>query len=1316
MCDALNDLEAFTSEKEHDVVLLPPASGNKEIESDEEDIDDEALSGSNLPQEVPGEIEIHQIDSGEDEDEGNKSRKTKTFWKKSESLALQDSIIEPPKVDSEHAGKRDINNHNFMVTEEDICQFLGLILISGYHNAPSENDYWSTAEDMQAPIFSRTMSRDNFRTIKRYFRIAAWEDSSLEHHKELQIVPEHQLTMENETTIYSDIVVLQKGKIHNQLLNIDNRAEYLTELSNTETDIFHSNLESYPNKWLFEDENFDEKDFTSFTSTFFKTEIKSESEKQMVNDHNVQPLKSVDVTNENLITLSEFNSVDEKLNSNHVNKLLFSATEENTELNDTAFSAEDDGEISISNDHLNKFNNVPFTLLNTTMDCISSENNASVISMNVGKSNLNDAVVPVLNNHLRDQKSKTCLAQNLSLTETGEGLNGIHTNDVIQKDNLDSLISNTDTNTNFNKVADKLEKSVSGQLFDNQTKQTFNNINLTDIHKNTSTKENAEKYLNKDILFSNSSMNNFNETKSSQDLKKSDIAENPKLESENGKSALKEYEKKRKIDNMCTFSSSTSTNTKQILQLPHINSEIGKRPRLSTDGSHSIPDLNVSSSSYVPTINLDFIADSNYNNALHFNNKNQNCTITSNNINCDDNYNSVLNMNTESSDFLNTLNNEVSLQTGETESEDLLKEMLTNKQCNSGNIQDELNMSSSNYIVNNKYDKQKVNNELLECDDTKFESITSNQNLSSCINNQDYTVMDMCHKIDYNYDKEKVDDIQYSFNDASEKTSSKGIDNRQEKEIISTFINKLQNSGSGQSNITDKTDKEFLNEMNKLKNEYIIESDKNQTNTDSLLKEEFSTNNLCDRNSQIFADIECGQKKDFSLTISNNNQKQQMQKVFDFVEDETILSNKSSSQIVHEFRLKTNASVNTCNSELIKTDKSLSQSAPEFIKIISKEQQPQQRNDNQLQNESFFSILFTQTSASSDHFALKDVKSVCLSSNISESSTKTLELPKASESSNHSTVKHVKSNLSPSNKTLTSPNLAARKIESDPSPPNKTVESTIHSTLKHTKSHPSTSTTASDSTNHSTGKSTKLETKNSDVSVIKTAIADTKYDSKSYSKKRPAETTATENEPNKRARSSKETSESKPGTSHSSSSSNYIDEREIADNNDPKWQLYNFSDPQDCFLAVYNQWCLTTLMPNPHEDLTCRYHDKKPYRNNAHYAIPGDKKRKDVECISIYSKQLDDINNKSIILKRDLNMYGSSWQRRRINYTMEKIRDLEYKHEQLVNAWDEAYRFYKHYKNPQTSYNSWYMSEYKQNEVKRQLDILECYEDFYGYT
>ncbi|KAF2905850.1 hypothetical protein ILUMI_00322 [Ignelater luminosus] len=105
MCDALNDLEASPSEKEHDAVSLPPASGK---------------------------IDIHQIDSGKAEDEDSK-------------------VVNRER--QKYRGKR-------------------LILTSDYHNAPSENDYCSTAEDMQAPIFSKTMSRDNFRTIKRYFHVA----------------------------------------------------------------------------------------------------------------------------------------------------------------------------------------------------------------------------------------------------------------------------------------------------------------------------------------------------------------------------------------------------------------------------------------------------------------------------------------------------------------------------------------------------------------------------------------------------------------------------------------------------------------------------------------------------------------------------------------------------------------------------------------------------------------------------------------------------------------------------------------------------------------------------------------------------------------------------------------------------------------------------------------------------------------------------------------------------------------------------------------------------------------------------------------
>ena len=54
----------------------------------------------------------------------------------------------------------------------EMRKFLGLLLTSGYHNLPSEADYWSTAEDLEAPIFSHSMARDRFRVIKSCLHIA----------------------------------------------------------------------------------------------------------------------------------------------------------------------------------------------------------------------------------------------------------------------------------------------------------------------------------------------------------------------------------------------------------------------------------------------------------------------------------------------------------------------------------------------------------------------------------------------------------------------------------------------------------------------------------------------------------------------------------------------------------------------------------------------------------------------------------------------------------------------------------------------------------------------------------------------------------------------------------------------------------------------------------------------------------------------------------------------------------------------------------------------------------------------------------------
>lgn len=92
---------------------------------------------------------------------------------------------------------------------EDMTKFLGLLLISGYHSVPSENDYWSTSDDLERPIFAKTMSRERFKTIKRYFHVA--DKNNLAKTKVAKILPLLHMLRDN----------YQKHGIFHEFLSID---------------------------------------------------------------------------------------------------------------------------------------------------------------------------------------------------------------------------------------------------------------------------------------------------------------------------------------------------------------------------------------------------------------------------------------------------------------------------------------------------------------------------------------------------------------------------------------------------------------------------------------------------------------------------------------------------------------------------------------------------------------------------------------------------------------------------------------------------------------------------------------------------------------------------------------------------------------------------------------------------------------------------------------------------------------------------------------------------------------------------------------
>ncbi|GFR29832.1 piggyBac transposable element-derived protein 3 [Trichonephila clavata] len=61
------------------------------------------------------------------------------------------------------------NQKDFSVGENDIEQFFGLLLFSGYDQVPGEDLYWSTQEDLSQPIVSTVMPRSRFRKIQKCF-------------------------------------------------------------------------------------------------------------------------------------------------------------------------------------------------------------------------------------------------------------------------------------------------------------------------------------------------------------------------------------------------------------------------------------------------------------------------------------------------------------------------------------------------------------------------------------------------------------------------------------------------------------------------------------------------------------------------------------------------------------------------------------------------------------------------------------------------------------------------------------------------------------------------------------------------------------------------------------------------------------------------------------------------------------------------------------------------------------------------------------------------------------------------------------------
>ncbi|KRZ71345.1 PiggyBac transposable element-derived protein 3 [Trichinella papuae] len=89
-------------------------------------------------------------------------------WKKFFSDAMVEHIV----IHTNLYARRDCNNKTFGASKKDIENFLGIVMLSGYHSLPHVQHYWSTQPDMGVPLVYNTMSRNRFIELKKYIHFA----------------------------------------------------------------------------------------------------------------------------------------------------------------------------------------------------------------------------------------------------------------------------------------------------------------------------------------------------------------------------------------------------------------------------------------------------------------------------------------------------------------------------------------------------------------------------------------------------------------------------------------------------------------------------------------------------------------------------------------------------------------------------------------------------------------------------------------------------------------------------------------------------------------------------------------------------------------------------------------------------------------------------------------------------------------------------------------------------------------------------------------------------------------------------------------
>ncbi|XP_030751730.1 piggyBac transposable element-derived protein 3-like [Sitophilus oryzae] len=228
------ELESVVFELENDnnvvldAVYIPP---DTDALTDEEDIDDEnILAETAKPNDIVGTFELHIPSSSNSVDVDQNVRK-QYDWDSSDEETLEtkkrkitasvsrNTVLAPQwlkgeieythsPISTEHQDKENVavavggktplevfflffdeevtdlvlryshkyaadnNRHDFIVSKEELLNFIGIMYLSGYHTLPQTSMYWSTEEDKGVGIVKNCMSRNRFYSIKRNLHLS----------------------------------------------------------------------------------------------------------------------------------------------------------------------------------------------------------------------------------------------------------------------------------------------------------------------------------------------------------------------------------------------------------------------------------------------------------------------------------------------------------------------------------------------------------------------------------------------------------------------------------------------------------------------------------------------------------------------------------------------------------------------------------------------------------------------------------------------------------------------------------------------------------------------------------------------------------------------------------------------------------------------------------------------------------------------------------------------------------------------------------------------------------------------------------------